>query len=244
MKETEKLIILGRMSAMIAHEIRNPLAGISAVSQVLEAKIEPNDPRRQYVSLILKEIDRVNKLVHDLLDYTRESKPYFLPTDIRQLTNRAISVFKEDLDKKGIAVQRDYYEKEIKIPLDQEKMERVFRNILVNAIEAIEKQGSITVSTMPANGAKKKDAGIEITISDTGKGSELTDLRKIFSPFYTTKSKGTGLGLAVGQKIVEEHNGRIWVEKNPDKGLTVHVFLPIEQPFSKTKKKQQQEDRK
>ena len=244
MKETEKLLILGRMSAMIAHEIRNPLAGISAVTQVLEGKIEPNDPRRHYVSLILKEIDHVNKLVHDLLDYTREHKPYFLPSEVTALANRALSVFVDELQKKGIAVKKDFHENEMIIPLDQEKIERAFKNIITNAIEAIDKRGCITISTKSVNGLRKKDNGIEIAFSDTGKGSELKKLRALFSPFYTTKAKGTGLGLAVGQKIVEEHHGRIWAEKNPDKGLTVRIFLPREQPVFNKKKKQQQEGKK
>ena len=112
MKEAERLQILGKMSAVIAHEIRNPLAGITAVTQVLEGKLDRDDPRRQYVSLILKEIDRVNKLVHDLLDYTRETKPYFLVTCPSSIINRALTSFSNDLKQKNIEFIKDDFDKD------------------------------------------------------------------------------------------------------------------------------------
>lgn len=238
MKEAERLQILGRMSAVIAHEIRNPLAGITAVTQVLEGKLERDDPRRQYVSLILKEIDRVNKLVHDLLDYTRETKPYFLVTCPSSIINRAIISFSNELKEKNITVKSEFGTDEIKVPLDQEKMERVFRNIIQNSIEAIEENGELAISVKPVKEKESEYKGVEVIISDNGKGIVVEDLNKLFSPFYTTKSKGTGLGLAVAMKIVEEHKGRIWAEKNNGKGISMHIFLPAE--VSLSNKEQQQ----
>lgn len=238
MKEAERLQILGKMSAVIAHEIRNPLAGITAVTQVLEGKLERDDPRRQYVSLILKEIDRVNKLVHDLLDYTRETKPYFLVTCPSSIINRALTYFSKELGEKNIVVKREYSPDEIKVPLDQEKMERVFRNIIQNSIEAIDGNGQIVVSVNQVNGKEGESKGVEVVITDNGKGIVTEDLNNLFSPFYTTKSKGTGLGLAVAMKLVEEHKGRIWAERNTGKGISMHIFLPG-QDSSNNKEKQQ-----
>jgi signal transduction histidine kinase len=228
MNEVEKFLILGKMSAVLAHEIRNPLAGISAVTQVLEGKIDKNDPRHKYVALIMKEVDRVNKIVHDLLDFTRYSQPYLIQSDAIALADRALESCLEELDKKEITVEKRYESEHIALQADQEKIERVFRNIIMNAIEAMDKGGRLIVSICKTNQKKGKKNWIEIAFSDTGKGCDIEDINEMFSPFYTTKAKGTGLGLAVGLKVVEEHKGRLEVLRNPDKGLTMTVFLPAE----------------
>ena len=230
MKHTDQFLILGRMSAMLAHEIRNPLAGISAVTQVLEGKIDTNDPRKKYVSLIMKEIDRVNKIVHDLLDYTRDSRPYFVRVETASLVDKTLAFHVEDLEEKNIQVDRQYKSEGLLVQVDQEMIERVFSNIIENAIEALDENGRLTITAAVDEDGDGSGNTVRIGFSDTGRGSEIEDLSEMFSPFYTTKTKGTGLGLAVSSKVVEEHNGTLEVAANPDKGLTFTVSLPVDQP--------------
>jgi signal transduction histidine kinase len=229
MKNTDKFLILGRMSAMLAHEIRNPLAGISAVTQVLEGKIDRNDPRKKYVSLIMKEIDRVNKIVHELLDYTRDSRPYFVRVEVASLVDKALAFGAEELEEKNIQVDRQYESEGLVVQVDQEMIQRVFSNIIENAIEALDENGRLTITAEADEHDNGKRKTVRIGFSDTGRGTELDDLSEMFSPFYTTKTKGTGLGLAVSSKVVEEHNGTLGVEANPEKGLTFTVTLPADQ---------------
>ena len=239
MNDTDKFVVLGRMSAMLAHEIRNPLAGISAVTQVLEGKIDSDDPRRKYVKLIMKEIDRVNKIVHDLLDYTREARPYFIRTEIASIIENALVSHAEKLDEKSIQLEKDYGAEIPQIEVDLEKIQHVFGNIIENAIEAMDVNGRLKITVGINNEARATGDDVEIAFSDDGKGSVLEDLNEMFSPFYTTKTKGTGLGLAVGSKVVEQHNGKLVAAANPDRGLVFTVFLPVKQPLEKTSSKQQ-----
>jgi len=240
MDDTDKFVVLGRMSAMLAHEIRNPLAGISAVTQVLEGKIDSTDPRQKYVKLIMKEIDRVNKIVHDLLDYTREARPYFIRTKITSVVETALVCHCGKLDEKGIRLERDYVAEIPQIEVDQEKMQHVFANIIENAVEAMDTNGRLRISVGINDKARTIGGEVEIAFSDDGRGSALEDLNEMFSPFYTTKTKGTGLGLAVSSKVVEQHNGRLAVAANPDKGLVFKVFLPMKQPCEETSSKQEE----
>ena len=233
MEGTDKFVILGRMSAMLAHEIRNPLAGISAVTQVLEGKIDSNDPRKKYVNLIMNEIERVNKIVHDLLDYTRDSRPYFVKAEIASLIDKALATHAEDLEKKNIQVDRQYESQDLHFQADQDKIERVFSNIITNAIEAMAEKGRLTIKARENDEMAEIGNSVEISFSDTGSGCELEDLSEMFSPFYTTKTKGTGLGLAVSSKVIGEHNGMLVAEANAERGLTFTVFLPVEQPRGK-----------
>lgn len=234
MNETEKFVILGRMSAMLAHEIRNPLAGISAVTQVLDGKIDRKDPRKKYVTLIMKEIDRVNKIVHDLLDYTRDSRPYFAKADISSLIDKALATLAEELERKRIQVDRKYESPSLWIRADQDNIERVFNNIITNAIEAMEESGRLTINVRRDRAGDELLESVEIAFADTGRGCDLQDLAEMFSPFYSTKTRGTGLGLAVSSKVVEEHRGRMDAARNKDRGLTFTVSLPVEQPRSDT----------
>ena len=235
MDQTEKLVVLGRMSATLAHEIRNPLAGISAVTQVLDGKIETGDPRKKYVSLIMKEIDRVNRIVHDLLDYTRDSRPYFIKADILPVLDKAIEVNAEHIGSKSIAVEKTMDLDSCPIAMDQDKLCHVFAGVIANAVEAMDDGGALSIGLRNDTSIDRIGPAIELAFKDNGKGSEVEDLSELFSPFYTTKTKGTGLGLAVTQKVIEEHNGRVWAERNEDGGLNFRILLPVDQPEQQNK---------
>ncbi len=226
MKLRDRFVVLGRLSSTLAHEIRNPLAGISAVTQVLDGKIDADDPRKKYINLILREIERVNKLVYDLLSYTRRGKSYFMRVDVHSLIDKVLSSQAQKFSNRKIEVRKRFGEQVPAVMVDCEQIELAFINIVINAIEAMEEGGILTVETEIEG---KEPGEVAIEFIDTGKGSELEDLSELFSPFYTTKTQGVGLGLAVTSKIVEDHNGTVSAEKNREKGLKFTVFLPVNQ---------------
>ena len=221
----ERLIVLGHLSSTLAHEIRNPLAGISAATQILGGKLEPEDPRKKYVGMILKEVDRVNEIVKSLLDFSRESRPYMMRTDVRVLIDAALESFARETERAGIRVETHADETPL-VVCNAGHMGQVFKHLVANAVDAMPEGGTLTVRT-----AYDEAAGeVAVHIEDTGHGPEVEDLGELFSPFYTTKVKGSGLGLPIALKFVEEHGGTITAQYGAHSGLAMTVRWPVEPP--------------
>ena len=219
----ERLIVLGRLSSVLAHEIRNPLAGISAAIQVLGGKIAEADPRRKYVGMILKEVERVNDIVKNLLDFSREGRAYMMPARVRTLIEHALEQFAQQFEHAGICVETDHDDDLPVVVCDVEQMGRVFRNLIANAVDAMPRGGTLTVRT--AHDAATGQ--VTVSFEDTGIGTDVADLGELFSPFYTTKTKGNGLGLPVALKCIEEHGGTITAQRGEPCGLTMVVQWPV-----------------
>jgi two-component system nitrogen regulation sensor histidine kinase GlnL len=220
----------------IAHEIKNPLGGIKGAAQLLRNKLFdsraklPAGDIDEYLGLIVRETDRLDTVLQNYLTMSR--KPVLQKLNIHEVIEKAISIMHLSLENAKISLERFYDPSLPKVVGDGSKLLQVFLNIVKNAIEAMPRGGSLSVTTKPSvehvvqNGRIKRWA--VVSIGDTGKGIPKGETQKIFLPFYTKKKRGTGLGLALSKKIIKDHNGLIRVEK-PDtgKGTIFHVYIPF-----------------
>lgn len=213
----ERLALIGEMSATIAHEIRNPLGGIRGFASFLEQDLPENDPRQRFVKKIMQGIQILEHTVNDLLEYAR---PIELKQEIRPLCEliRASLEFLS-YDKRNISIFVEC-PPEIKINFDFIRMKQVISNIVVNSIQSISHQGEIQIK------GELENKFVRIEIRDNGCGIKPEILPKIFSPFFSTKERGTGLGLALCAKIVEAHGGQIQAESTVGKGTIITIWLP------------------
>ncbi|GBU24348.1 histidine kinase protein [Fibrobacteria bacterium R8-3-H12] len=200
-QQSRVLSALGEMAATVAHEIRNPLGGIAGYASLLARSIPPEDQRRKYVDKIIGGISSLNKIVSNLLVYTRKTNLQKQSIDLVAWAEAILSHAEIEIEKekKQVRIERDFPAEPLNAEIDSEKLQQVMLNLLINGIQAIEAEGKIFVS-IKLNG----DAA-EITVADTGKGIEQEHLKNIFTPFFTTKEQGTGLGLAIVKKIVDLH---------------------------------------
>lgn len=216
-RQIDRLAAIGEMAATVAHEIRNPLGGIRGFAAFLAQDIADDDPRKRLVLKILDGTRSLDRVVNELLEYTRPIEIQMRPVSCREVVDAALGYF--DLEGRSIGLITAV-PVELRILADQEKICQVLLNLLINAAQSIDDAGEIALRACT-------DAGwVAIQVSDTGCGMTEEACAKVFSPFYTTKEKGTGLGLAVSLKIVEGHGGRIDVASTPGGGTTFTVRLP------------------
>jgi two-component system NtrC family sensor kinase len=233
LRRADRLATLGELAAGVAHEIKNPLAGIAGATQILAREFGEGDPRYPVTQEILKLIERLDHTIRDLLDFSRPSVPSLLPVNLNQVLEKTLFLVEGMPEAKinGVAVRTLPDPALPTIPADPNLLRQVFLNLSVNAIQAMSRGGVLTIATRsfadPARGEVHPPEGfVEVSFSDTGPGIEKDKLRSIFTPFFTTKTQGTGLGLTICLRIVEQHGGRITVESEPGKGTVFHVYLP------------------
>ena len=226
MQRTEQLRICGEMAAGLAHEIRNPLAGMKVSIEVLLSELDIEERDREVLQKIIEQIRHLELLMKNLLNYARPVAAQPISVDVNKLLEKTVyfiekhpSFISGNPQKRLI---REFDQHLPEIVVDAQQMQQVLLNILLNAAEAIPEGGAITVRTGHDGNAKT----VTIEICDTGKGIPAGSAEKIFQPFFTTKGKGTGLGLAVTKRIVEEHGGSIAVFNNLSGGATFTITLP------------------
>lgn len=219
LRQMDRLAALGEMAATVAHEIRNPLGGIRGFASLLAQDIPEPDPRNRLVNKILTGTHTLDKVVTGLLEYTRPVELSLRPVGCLEILQGALSYLEYDKNKTPVHLS---VSPGCRILADPDKLRQVFLNILINAIQSIENSGEITVD------AETEETIIHIHFRDTGTGLSEEQQEKMFSPFYTTREKGTGLGLAVCAKIVEGHGGRICAKNATDDahGAVITVTLP------------------
>jgi len=232
LQRAQQLVITGEMAAGLAHEIKNPLAGIKVSIEVLsnELALAPED--KEVFLRIINEINRIETLLRNLLNYARPPRPQLAEIDINKslevaVKNAQFALKKPDAEfqrMKDIQIVKELSDQLPQVMADSSQLQQIFLNLLLNAIDAIPGKGTITARTA-VNGEGK----IVIEIADTGKGLEGKDFEKIFQPFFTTKPKGTGLGLAISKRLIEQHGGTIDAANNPQSGLTFTIVLPTKQ---------------
>ncbi len=212
MQHSKTLAALGEMAATVAHEIRNPLAGIGGFAGLLERDLEGDDPRRALVKKIVQGVSSLNKIVSNLLVYTRPMELQMQRVDFIEWMEDILRYAELEIEKehKEIEIKREYGFTRIEARIDPEKFQQVFLNLIFNAIQAIEGKGCITLRI-----DLDSDDFLRVAIRDTGKGIPKDIIDKIFNPFFTTKEQGTGLGLAIVQRIVTLHGGTITVTGEP-----------------------------
>jgi two-component system nitrogen regulation sensor histidine kinase GlnL len=243
MRRSDRLATLGMIAAGIAHEVKNPLVGISGAAQLMKAELRtPERPGKkagtgknliEYLDVILKEADRLNRVLEGILDFTRLKPLEIRPCNIHSILDRTLLLNEENARKQSIILTRLYDPSLPDVLGNQDQLIQVFLNIIRNAVEAMPDGGKLTVVTrmsdqftsVQADG--KKHRLIVVKISDTGAGIKQEHLNDIFTPFFTTKDRGVGLGLALSYQIVQEHLGTMRVESQEQEGTTFSIYLPL-----------------
>lgn len=231
-KRSDSLASVGILAAGLAHEIRNPLGGIRGSAQLLGMEVGHDEELKEYTSVIIKETDRVSRLLDELLDFSNPKQLTLEELNIHEVLDSVIRVLSASKGGKAIQFITEYDPSIPAVAGDHEKLVQVFINIVKNACEAMEGEGSLTIVTRYISdfvlhhneGGRSKMISIEV--SDKGKGISADDIDALFTPFFTKKKGGTGLGLAVTQRIVKEHGGAIKVQSEEGEGSTFSVLLP------------------
>jgi len=224
-RRSDRLAALGQLTAGLAHELRNPLATMKTSAEMLARTVDrENAVAKEMASYIATEVDRTNSLITRFLDFARPQHLRLATGELAAMLDRAVERF--DREKSGaaatVSVYKNYSPDIPSLAFDAELMERVVSNLLLNAAQASPPDSVVTVKT------RLLDSNVEIAVIDRGSGIDPKNLESIFNPFFTTKSDGVGLGLAVVSKIVDEHGGQITVESTPGEGTVFRVYLPLD----------------
>jgi two-component system sensor histidine kinase HydH len=217
------LASLGRLAAGVAHEIRNPLSSIQGFAQFFMQRFKGQEKEQEYSSIMVKEVDRLNRVITELLDFAKPKEPRREPHSLQNIFDYSLKLLEPEFGKKRVKVEKEYEPDLPPVRVDRDQLSQAFLNLLLNSLESIEGGGRIQVEVKKSG----SQPSIEITISDTGKGIPQEDLGKIFDPFFSTKRKGTGLGLAIVHQIVESHGGDIEVKSREGEGTTFRITLPL-----------------
>lgn len=221
MSRAEHLATLGELATGLAHEIRNPLAGIAGVIEIIGRDLPESSPARAMVKDVRLEIKQINRILSDLLETARPHPPRMMRSNLNTTVEHAVMLARQQVLSKPIRIDlvRNLELKEVEHDSDQ--IHQVVLNLLLNAEQAIDGPGTVTVAI------GQRDDCATITVTDTGRGMTAQQLAQIFRPFFTTKTNGTGLGLPLVRRIVDEHHGRINVKSEPAKGSTFEVEIPF-----------------
>jgi two-component system, NtrC family, sensor histidine kinase HydH len=222
--EHEKLRSLGEMTANIAHEIKNPLVVIGGFTKRLAKTAHLDESESRYVDIITKEVARLESILTEILSYVKETPLRFELCDVNSLMDELLYLLGSDKAWDNIEIVREYDKDKPYALCDVQQIKQVLLNILVNAFEAMSGKGSITIKTESTLVQGKPFLAVSLT--DTGGGVDPSSLDNIFNPFFTTKESGSGLGLAVTNKIIVAHGGNIEVKNKPGEGVTFIVYLP------------------
>jgi signal transduction histidine kinase len=244
MKERDRLAALGQMAAGLAHEIRNPLGSIKGAAQFLQPGSSPDgresgregtrEGTREFLDIIVEEVNRLNKIVSQFLDYARPYRGEQKPLEVADVLRKTLALLtKETEEHAKVDIVTDFAERLPPVRADAEQLLQVFLNLSLNALQAIAgsgRPGRLLISTGLRRATRRGAAAafFEARFRDTGVGIPPGDLKNLFIPFFTTKDKGTGLGLPISQRIIENHGGTIEVRSQPGEGATFTVLLPIE----------------
>jgi signal transduction histidine kinase len=225
-EEQKRLAVLGAMSAGLAHEIRNPLAGVKGAAQFLQGEQALSGEAWEMLRVIIHETDRLNIVVSQFLDYARPFELRQTPEDLNQVVQRALALVRAQGVPEGVDLKEDLAPDLPRVRLDPTRMGQVTLNLLHNALQAMPAGGHLEVRTRRARDRSWR-AVVELQVEDTGPGIPANDIEQLFVPFYTTKPEGTGLGLAISQRIVQAHGGDIDVRSALGEGTTFSVRLPL-----------------
>ncbi|MBI4611937.1 MAG: HAMP domain-containing protein [Candidatus Rokubacteria bacterium] len=238
LRRSDRLAALGTLAAGLAHEIKNPLASLRTFTGLVSRKFEDEHFRRTFERVVPRELERINGIVEQLLQLTRPAQLSFGPVRLPALLNRALDLYANQIETKRIAVEREYARDLPPIQADEEHLYQALVNLVANALDAMGPGGRLRLRagwsegrdpSLPARRwALSRRARVEI--EDTGRGIAAADADKVFTPFFTTKAGGTGLGLALTHKIIEDHGGTISFRSAPGAGTTFRILLPLTPP--------------
>jgi two-component system, NtrC family, sensor histidine kinase HydH len=227
----EKMMALDEMSTSIAHEIKNPLTSIGGFARRLDRTVPEGSQEKKYSETIIKEVSRLERILNDLLKYTRDESLVLKELDLRDILEESLSMAAEEIRSGGIQLVREYGEDIPKIVGDSYQLKQTFFNLINNACQAMKKEGilSLRVHSFSKNGS----SCIKVEVEDTGKGINPENLHNIFNPFYSTKESSLGLGLPIVHRIITSHRGQIEVDNRPGKGVNFIITLPVQKAREK-----------
>ena len=234
--QSEKMVSLGQLAASVVHEVNNPLAGIMVYVKLFQKKYKENkiqdESTERQLQKIEKELDRTTRIIRNLLTFARQSEPSMSPIDINKAIDAALFLVGNQINLEHIGLEKNLDPHLPQVLADFDKIQQILINIILNAIQAMHEGGNLTIATSVAKGIRvgdtKKDT-VRIDIKDTGIGIPKENLKKLFTPFFTTKEKGkgVGLGLSVVHGIIGKHKGKIEVESEKDVGTTFSIYLEV-----------------
>lgn len=226
-KEQEKLAVVGQMAAGMAHEIRNPLTSVRGFAQLMSEKMaEKNSDFKEFMEIMIQEIDQADKFINNFLQLAKPKLPNRQPCSLNELIIGFIRIFESQAFLQGIKIITDLKELPSVI-IDQDQIKQVLLNLCQNALQAMNRQGTMIITTDYHQAEKE----VSLSVQDNGPGIHPDDLEKLGTPFYTTKDKGTGLGLSITYTIVDKHQGHIKVVSQPGEGTCFTVYLPVDEQF-------------
>lgn len=240
--QSERLATLGKLATTVAHEVRNPLGGIRGAAQLLELGSESNPETKAYVAVIIKEVDRLNRVIEQLLTFGKGRPTNFKRQNLHEIIENGLSTCQSDFDQNRIRVEYSRWADCPAVVVDADGFTQVLLNLFRNAMESMENGGVLTIQTrcgdvsaaacadseQPLSGAESLEKrSVQIRVQDTGTGISPDALPHVFDPFYTTKQKGTGLGLAISREVIEEHGGTIEVDAALTHGTAFIISLPL-----------------
>ncbi|MFZ1730794.1 MAG: ATP-binding protein [Bacteroidota bacterium] len=219
----DQLSTTGEMAASVAHEIKNPVAGLSAALQVFRRDIPESDSRLEIVDEMLEQVERINHAVNDLLSYARPAKPQFAPVDLGSILTRTVMLLQPVANESNVTfrVLRRLHLPEFSG--DEKLLQQLLWNLMLNAVQSMPRGGVVSIDYEIVGKV------IRLEINDQGKGIPPKNLNLIFKPFFTTKHKGSGLGMSISKGIVEQHGGTLTIDSVVDQGTTIKIILPIEE---------------
>jgi signal transduction histidine kinase len=226
-RQADKLAAIGELASGIAHEIKNPLAGIGSAIQVLAKELNLSGTYREVIDEIMVQLERLNKNTRTLLSFAKPGVLNFLVSDLNEIINKTVFFVRNKAEENNTRIILELEQNLSKILIDSEQIQQVFLNIILNAIQAMPDGGSLSIATRLSENTEKRTKMIAVSFTDTGIGIPKEHLRRIFNPFFTTKNRGTGLGLFISRTIVENHGGHIEVISETGKGTVFTVLLPI-----------------
>ena len=218
LRRAEQLKTLGEMAAGMAHEVKNPLAAIRSSAQILTGRL--NGKEAELAQIVVNEVDRLNRVVNEFLDYARPAPLKREPVLLSGLLDSCLELLAPVIKQAGVTVKRAYPEREHKVNADPNQLRQVFLNLILNAVQAMCSGGEVALDL------KQEGGYTRVSVRDTGPGIPSDKLRQVFEPFYSTKPGGTGLGLPIAQRIVTEHGGRLEIACATNAGTAAEVVLP------------------
>ncbi|UCD84117.1 MAG: PAS domain-containing protein [Deltaproteobacteria bacterium] len=223
LSEKEKFAAMGRMAAVVSHEIRNPLVTIGGFARLIKRKCSGLGPVEQNAEIIIEEVERLESILANIMDYTKPLSPVLRNENLNEILHETVRMFRRAVKVKKIKLKEEFGRKIPEVALDRRQIKQVFINILKNAIESVEEEGTVTISTYC------RDDHLFVEFRDDGVGIDQYTKENMFNPFFTTKEGGVGLGLSICKRIIDSHKGEIEVVSGPSQGSTFKIKLPIDQ---------------
>jgi signal transduction histidine kinase len=236
MVQVEHLATMGELAAGVAHEIRNPLAGIAGAIEIITKDFPEDHPDREILEDLRQEVHRIEKVLSDLLIYARPKAPQYGMADLKETVARTLQLARQQTGSKDIEFSIQISASLPRFRMDPEQLHQVLLNLVLNGIQALDQRGKITIQAkvLGGSGAPARSNQIEISVSDTGGGISQDQMERIFRPFYTTKRGGTGLGLSLCRRIIGQHGGTLTAESEVRKGSRFVIHLPMREVFEET----------